>query len=195
MPTLPPSDCVDTANGATGYYTDGYTLFKQVDCAMHTVNPPPYLYQCGTTDDDDFTASAMCCICGGGLSTSASDELCDEWQVFMSKGKTRDLAGALTLLDDEGEELEELRGYGGRFDVCADLDAISDPSKRKRKCKKAYRSAVVGGRTRLHVCEWLRAEQRCDESDEVTDVTGCYAADGADAAKAEWGSAWRQTAA
>ena len=61
------STCADTANGATGYYTDGYTLFKQVDCAMHTVNPPPYLYQCGTTDDDDFTASVMCCICGGGI--------------------------------------------------------------------------------------------------------------------------------
>ena len=37
------STCADTANGATGYYTDGYTLFKQVDCAMHTVNPPTYL--------------------------------------------------------------------------------------------------------------------------------------------------------
>ena len=28
---MPPPLCVDTANGAKGYYTDGYTFFLEVD--------------------------------------------------------------------------------------------------------------------------------------------------------------------
>ena len=69
MPPLTPSpDCVDTANGAQGYYTDSYTIFLKVDCAW--TGFPQF---CRATDDGDFTASAMCCKCGGGLSNPPQD--------------------------------------------------------------------------------------------------------------------------
>merc|ERR1719149_407939 len=61
LPSPSPDICVDTANGAKGYYTDSYTIRLQVDCAWEGF--PKF---CSATDDGDFTASVMCCKCGGG---------------------------------------------------------------------------------------------------------------------------------
>ena len=65
---VPPPLCVDTANGAKGYYTDNWSIQLKVDCAWIGFRGLPN--NCGKTDDDDFTASVMCCNCGGGLSTT-----------------------------------------------------------------------------------------------------------------------------
>jgi len=46
--------CEDTDNGATDSWGD--------DCAWYDDHPNG----CGQYDDDDFTASEMCCTCGGG---------------------------------------------------------------------------------------------------------------------------------
>merc|ERR1719327_498127 len=58
-PSLSPTYCVDSNAGATnGYYYPG-------DCSWSYY---AYWngYYCGSYDDEDFTASDMCCICGGG---------------------------------------------------------------------------------------------------------------------------------
>ena len=57
LPSPSPDICVDTANGAKGYYTDSYTIRLQVDCAWEGF--PQF---CSATDDGDFTASVMCFV-------------------------------------------------------------------------------------------------------------------------------------
>ena len=45
--------CIDIDNGATDTFDDG--------CSSYYDNPEAY---CGNYDDDDFTASLLCCACG-----------------------------------------------------------------------------------------------------------------------------------
>ena len=73
---MPPPLCVDTANGAKGYYTDNWSIQLKVDCAWIGFRGLPN--NCGKTDDDDFTASVMCCNCGGGLSRVPTCK--DKWK-------------------------------------------------------------------------------------------------------------------
>merc|ERR1712038_739450 len=53
-PGAPDAGCENTDNGATDSWGD--------DCAWYDDHPNG----CGQYDDDDFTASEMCCTCGGG---------------------------------------------------------------------------------------------------------------------------------
>ena len=59
--------CVDTDFGATD--SDGY------GCAFMMYD------SCGSTDDDDFTAATLCCICGGGTADSwmlTGEQVCED---------------------------------------------------------------------------------------------------------------------
>ena len=49
-------DCLDTNNGATDSWWSGCDYYADYPSSCNT----------GTFDDDDFTASTMCCACGGG---------------------------------------------------------------------------------------------------------------------------------
>lgn len=57
--------CVDTDNGATDSDNWGCEL-------GYTPYPDQIQYNpemCGDFDDDDFIASVMCCVCGGGITS------------------------------------------------------------------------------------------------------------------------------
>ena len=55
--SVPSVFCYDSDHGATDR-----TYFECIDYAN-------YEELCGVQDDDDFSASAMCCTCGGGVAT------------------------------------------------------------------------------------------------------------------------------
>lgn len=64
VPTPTTFRCTDTDNGATG--SGGQS------CAAATLTPAMCDAAATEYDDDDFTASVMCCACGGGLEPSPS---------------------------------------------------------------------------------------------------------------------------
>jgi hypothetical protein len=55
------AECADTADGALDSWDN--------DCDYYIDEPG----ECGTADDDDFTAADMCCACGGGVTPEAPE--------------------------------------------------------------------------------------------------------------------------
>ena len=71
-PASPPPPCVDTDNGATSGAMTGCETMTGSMCAMSATTPM-------TGDDDDFTASVMCCACGGGSTLALAPTLASGW--------------------------------------------------------------------------------------------------------------------
>ena len=61
-PTLSPTTtCVDSDDGTTDPYGDGCELYV--------------IAWCGVYDDSDFSSNAMCCLCGGGSSSTDASSI------------------------------------------------------------------------------------------------------------------------
>ena len=69
-PASPPPPCMDTDNGAES--------MTMMSCASPGLTPAMCLTP-AATDDDDFTASAMCCKCGGGSTAALAPTLSSGW--------------------------------------------------------------------------------------------------------------------
>ena len=67
------NSCEDTNDGATNTYLN--------DCGAYDAEPV-YCDEPDKYDDDDFTATNMCCSCSGGAMSALPEYTCKQWTVI-----------------------------------------------------------------------------------------------------------------